>query len=345
MTGEPFARTATEDTMDDARTIDELRSAAVAEGGTLTVYAGGDLASQQDSTVAAFADAFPEIDLRVVVDYSKNHGPRIDRQIAAGDLVPDVAQLQTTFDFPRWKAMGALLDYRPIGWSAVPDSLKDPDGSWVAVTVYAFSHLVGPSGGPASPEELADPAWRGSVLSSHPGDDDATLFLFTRYVERYGWDWLAALAANEVRFRRGTSSPGEAVADGRAQVGLGGAWAGQPDVEWVLPPAGHPFLAWGQRAAILRQARHPEAARLYLSWMLSPEVQSTSFRGWSVRTDMVPDGGPVWEHPDAGTAEFVTFMADRDLVERSRHTMNLYLGEPEGPPTPGWLGLAPGRDV
>lgn len=327
--------------MEDTRTLDDLREEAVDEGGRLTVYAGGDLASQQESTVEAFGEAYPEIDLRMVVDYSKLHDVRIDRQLASDRLVPDVAQLQTTFDFPRWKAAGELLDYRPPGWDAVADDLKDPDGTWTSVTVYAFSYLQRGTVGPASPEQLADPAWRGKIVSSHPGDDDATLFLLKRYVERYGWSWLAAFATNDVRFRRGTNSPGEAVADGSAAVGVAGAWGGQPEVRWMLPPEGHPFLAWGQRAAIFRRAPHPAAARLYLAWMLSPEVQREAFRGWSVRTDMSPEGGPVWELPDAGTAEFVRFMDDRAAVERWRQTMNLYLGEPRGEPTPGWLGLEP----
>jgi hypothetical protein len=33
-----------------------------------------------------------------VVDYSKYHNVRIDRQFAEGSLVPDVTHLQTSFD-------------------------------------------------------------------------------------------------------------------------------------------------------------------------------------------------------------------------------------------------------
>lgn len=56
-------------------------------------------------------------------------------------------------------------------------------------------------------------------------------------------------------------------------------------------------MAWGQRAAILKRAKHPAAAKLYLSWSLSPAVQQASFDGWSARTDIAPaargDGTPV----------------------------------------------------
>ncbi|MER5181002.1 extracellular solute-binding protein [Streptomyces sp. NPDC002896] len=328
---------------EEARTLSELYEEARTEGGRLTVYAGGDTPTQQDGVVEAFSAAFPDVRLDMIVDYSKYHDVRIDRQIATGTLVPDVTQLQTSFDFTRWKERGVLTDYKPAGFAQVHDGFKDPDGSWVAVAVYAFSYMTGSEGGPGTPEELVDPQWQGKIASSHPGDDDATLFLFKKYVDVYGWDWLTALAGQGLDFHRGTNSPGEAVAAKARPIGLAGADAGLPGVTWHLPTGHHPFLAWGQRAAILRDAPHPAAARLYLNWMLSTDVQRTGFLGWGVRTDVIPDGGPVWAHANAHVAEFYTFMEDRASVEWWRQTMVLLFGEVRGEPTPGWLGLHPTR--
>src|SRR2546423_13138198 len=56
---------------EETRSLDELYQAAKAEGGQLVVYAGGDVASQQAGTVAAFGQRFPDIKLTMVVDYSK----------------------------------------------------------------------------------------------------------------------------------------------------------------------------------------------------------------------------------------------------------------------------------
>ncbi|WP_405483538.1 ABC transporter substrate-binding protein [Streptomyces sp. NBC_00009] len=329
---------------EETRPLCELYEAARAEGGRLTVYAGGDIPTQQDGVLDAFAAAFADVHLDMIVDYSKYHDVRIDRQIATGSLVADVTQLQTSFDFTRWKRQGLLTDYKPAGFDQVHDLFKDPDGSWVAVAVYAFSYLTGVEGGPASPEELADPRWKGKIASSHPGDDDATLFLFKKYADVYGWDWLTALADQGLAFHRGTNSPGEAVAAKTHPVGLAGAAAGLPGVDWRLPTAPHPFLAWGQRAAMLRGAPHPAAARLYLNWMLSADVQRTGFLGWGVRTDVLPDSGPaVWDLPEAHVAEFYAFMEDRALVEWWRQSMVLLFGEVRGEPTPGWLGPRPTR--
>ena len=68
------------------------------------------------------------------------------------------------------------------------------------------------------------------------------------------------------------------------------------------------------------------------------------FHGWRVRTDTLPeDGRPIWDYPNAGLTEFPAFMEDSAEVERWRQTMNLYLGEVTGAPTPGRLGLHPTR--
>jgi hypothetical protein len=83
---------------EETKTLQQLYRQALAEGGELTVYAGGDTATQQDGNKAAFEKAFPGVTLNIVVDYSKFHDARIDNQLATGTLVPDVVQLQTLQD-------------------------------------------------------------------------------------------------------------------------------------------------------------------------------------------------------------------------------------------------------
>ncbi|MEW1960709.1 ABC transporter substrate-binding protein [Kineococcus sp. NPDC059986] len=336
---------------EEGRTLDALYAEARREGGELVVYAGGDTPDQQDATKAAFTAQFPGIRLTMVVDYSKYHDVRVDNQLATRSLVPDVVQLQTLQDFTRWKQQGVLQPYKPAGFSALHPSFRDQDGAWVAVAVYAFSYMhqasLG-SRGPATPRDLVDPRWRGAIASSYPNDDDAALYLYKLYAETYGWDWVRRLAAQAPQFARGTNTPIEAVASGRKVIGVAGAGSLTaplaPGVQWVTP-AGHPFMAWGQRAALLQGAPHPAAAKLYLNWMLSVPVQQTSFNGWSVRTDVRPAGNlaPIWKNPDAHLDGFPRFMADRAEVERWRQTFSLYFGEVQGAPSPGVLGLHPGR--
>ncbi|MFI6405971.1 ABC transporter substrate-binding protein [Streptomyces sp. NPDC050548] len=341
----PSSRSSREET----RSLDELYQAALADGGELVIYAGGDTPTQQDATKAAFRKRFPEIDLTLIVDYSKYHDVRVDNQFATDTLVPDVVQLQTLQDFTRWKEQGRLLPYKPAGFSKVHDGFKDPQGAWVAIAAVAFSFLYDAAAvgadAPKSPLELIDPKWKGKIASSYPHDDDAALYLYTLYAQRYGWEWVAALAGQDVRFARGSNSPGDAVRAGQKAIGVAssGTLVSTSPVKWVVPD-GHPFMAWGQRAAILKQAKNPTAAKLYLNWQLSAAQQQASFNGWSVRTDITLPAGlkPIWEYPNANIDGFPRFMADRAAVERWKQTFALYFGEVKGDPSPGWLGLHPG---
>ncbi|MBP5859699.1 ABC transporter substrate-binding protein [Streptomyces scabiei] len=337
---------------EETRSLDELYRDAVAEGGRLVIYAGGDTAGQQDFTAQAFRTRFPDIDLKMIVDYSKYHDVRVDNQLATGTLVPDLVQLQTLQDFTRWKSQGRLLPYKPAGFSKLYKDFRDPQGAWTAIQVIAFSYLYGvdavAGNAPRSPKELTDPRWKNAIASSYPHDDDAVLYLFSLYQQAYGWDWIAKFAAQQPQFNRGSHTPGVAVNARQKAVGVGGSGS------LTAPPTaptrfgvadGHPFMAWGQRAAILRKAAHPTAAKLYLNWALSTERQQGSFNGWSVRTDVTPAGGlkPVWTYRDAHLDGFPRFMEDRAAVERWKQTFALYFGEVEGDPTPGFLGLHPGR--
>jgi ABC-type Fe3+ transport system substrate-binding protein len=337
---------------EETKSLDELYADAVREGGELVVYAGGDTPTQQDRTKQAFLARFPDVKLTMVVDYSKYHDVRVDNQLATGTLVPDVVQLQTVQDFVRWKKAGVLRPYKPAGFSALYPAFKDPDGAWLAIAVIGFSYMYDPAAvsnaAPSSPLDLVDPRWKGAIASSYPHDDDAVLYLYKLYAETYGWDWVAKLAAQDVQFARGSHSPAAAVSTKQKVIGIGGSGSltAPPTaaVRWAVAD-GHPFMAWGQRAAILSGAKHSAAAKLYLNWQISAAVQQNAFNGWSVRTDITPAGGlkPVWQYKNANIDGFPRFMADRAEIERWKQTFALYFGEVQGAPTPGSLGLHPGR--
>ncbi|KAG3117962.1 hypothetical protein PI125_g3325 [Phytophthora idaei] len=144
-------------------------------------------------------ERFPGVNFTVVVDYSKYHDIRIDSQLETDTLVPDVVALQTLQDFPRWAKSGDLLPYKPANFSKIHDSLKENDGAWMAYLIYSFSFIYNTIAlcdqiVPVTPADLVNPQWAGKIASSYPHDDDAVLFLFTRYVEKYSLDWAAQMA-------------------------------------------------------------------------------------------------------------------------------------------------------
>ena len=75
--------------------LDQLYKDALAEGGQLVAYMGGDTAHQNDSTRAAFLARFPEMKFTLKTDLSKYLDGMIDNQLARHRLEPDLAVSQT----------------------------------------------------------------------------------------------------------------------------------------------------------------------------------------------------------------------------------------------------------
>ncbi|MEQ9880360.1 extracellular solute-binding protein [Pectobacterium aroidearum] len=335
----------------DKRPINELYQNALREGGIVTVYAGGDTPGQQDGIKQAFEKRFPGMKLNVIVDYSKFHDARIDNQLATNTLVPDVVQLQTLQDYPRWKKEGVLLNYKPIGWDKVYPAFKDKDGSWTGVFVDAFSNvvntkLIAENAWPTEANDYLRPDLKGSIVLTYPNDDDAVLFWFKQVVDKYGWEYVAKFKEQNPVYVRGTQAPADDVESGKSAATFSTDGALAPDQNansrFVLPKS-DPFVSWAQRAAIFKQAKHPESAKLYLSWLLDKETQSNVWYMWSVRTDVAPPAGykPIWEYKNTSPQAFADFMSDRAAVESFRAQIGLYLGEVKGEPSPGHLGLHP----
>jgi ABC-type Fe3+ transport system substrate-binding protein len=337
---------------EETKSLNQLYQDAIAEGGQLIVYAGGDTVDQQDANANAFRARFPEIKLTMSVDYSKFQDARVDLQLASHTLVPDVVQLQEVQDFDRWKSEGVLQPYFPAGFSKVYNKFKDPGGAWIGIVVNAFSNVSNPAltgeQAPSTAEDYLDPRWKAKIVVDYPNDDDATEFLFKKEIDKYGWQWLTKFLAQEPKFVRGGQAPVDEVAGGQMPVafGVAGSLRYRPgDTTKFSIPKSDPFMAWAQRAAMFKQTKHPAAASLYLNWWLS-KLQQQNLRQWPTRTDVAPadEYRPIWEYPNAYVDEFPQMMADRGAMERLRSELTQYIGEPQGPPSAGVQGLYPGKD-
>ena len=187
----------------ETRTLDELHKAALAEGGELLVYGGGDLPNGSAGTERAFNARFPGMKIRILVDRSKYHHVRIDNQLALGKLACDAAHILSLNAYDRWKADGRLLAYKPAGWDQIYPDLTDPDAAYTAFTVFAFSTVfntaqVNDADAPRDATDFLDPKFKDRIALTYPHDDDAVLYQFDRIVSEYGWGYLDRLLAQNV---------------------------------------------------------------------------------------------------------------------------------------------------
>jgi hypothetical protein len=132
-------------------TMQWLYHEALAEGGQLVVFAGGDAPDQNDGLKQGFEQQFAGMHMTIRTDLSKYHDARIDNQLARNRLEPDVAHLQTLQDFDRWKREGVLLRYKPEGFDQVYREFKDKDGYYTGFMGIAFSYLSNNSLVPPDP--------------------------------------------------------------------------------------------------------------------------------------------------------------------------------------------------
>ncbi|KXT80651.1 ABC transporter substrate-binding protein [Streptococcus oralis] len=332
----------------ETKSLNTLYQEALKEGGTVVYYAGGDTAEQNDDTKTAFEQRFPGMKLEVVTDYSKVQNGRLEYQMATNNVVADVVQLQTLNDFTYWKKQNKLLTYKPAGWDKVYKDFKDPDGTWVGGYVLAFGNVVntkalGSTSEPKTAKDLLNSELKGKLISTYPNDDDAVLFWYKQMIDKNGWEWMANLIKQDPKFVRGTQEPGDKVGAGEYAVTLGTAGLLDQSAEsHLVIPEKEGFVAWAQRMAILKDAKHPAGAKLFENWLLDKETQQNNIFQWSVRTDATPAGvKPIWEYKNANLKEFVNFMEDRAEVERFRAQIRLFVGDVQGPSSAGERGLTP----
>ncbi|TQV99046.1 hypothetical protein V2A60_007267 [Cordyceps javanica] len=322
---------------EETRSLDEIHKAALAEGGVVTLWHGGDEKTQQDDLKKAFETRFPGMTLNLTVDLSKYHDVRLDQQLAAGGdaVYVDSIILQTLHDYSRWAQDGALLSYAPAGFNAINHAFKDHSATWYGVYVFFWSNGWNTDKLPGiePPKEYTDwlrPEFKDKLVLTYPHDDDAVLFAFYMIMKQYGESWFDSLLKQNPRWVRGTATPATIAAGSNftqaAFFATGGGFGSSAPLNFSQPAQGQ-YVSWSQYGAILKDAPHPEGAKLLHNFILSPEYQSSS-GAWPVRQDIAtPDGYPdLWNQTATNPTEFARFMADRATVERLRFWFEARLG-------------------
>lgn len=316
-----------------AQTLDELYENAKHEK-TLAFYAGGP-AAPHEARAAEFQRRFPGIAVSVTGGFSNVLNQKINQQIKARKLETDMAFFQTVQDFVQWKKEGVLTAYKPDGFDQIMPNLKDPDGSYMALAANAITYawntrLVRPEDVPKSALDFLKPAFAGKLISVYPYDDDAALYLFHLIVQKYGWGWMDQYMANKPNFIQGHLPVARSVAEGHNAATLdatSSVWpfkrAGQPvEVAFSEVDETPVFTLTG---GIFKDAPHPNAAKLYLSWYLAKEQQSR-LGTFSSRTDVPPPEGfrPLTSYKIANA--FREFVTDDKLIGDLRKRMEGYIG-------------------
>ena len=260
----------------------ELIEAAKKEGKAIW-YTAVDL-PVAERIAKAFEAKYPGIAMRVERSGGERIFQRIGQEYASNIHAVDVVNSSDAAHFIVWKRDGILAPYVPEDVALhYPADHKDPDGQfaswrvWLSVIGYN-TKLVKPEEAPKSFADLLDPKWSGKIVKGHPGYS-GTIMTATFQISRdLGWDYFEKLSRQKVMQVQSSADPPKKLALGeRAVMADGNEYnlfqlkeKGEP-VEIVYPAEGTPIIVGP--SGVLKDAPHPNAARLLQSFLFSVEAQ------------------------------------------------------------------------
>jgi iron(III) transport system substrate-binding protein len=224
----------------------------------------------------------------VRVQIERTGGERIFQRVAqerANNIFAvDVLDSSDTALFIVWKRQGVLEPYMPSEvadkW---PQAERDPDGHFASVrfTLMPVAYnttLVKTEDAPKSFADLLEPKWSGKMVKAHPGYSGGIVTSTYQVSRDLGWEFFEKLGKQKVLQVQSATDPPKKLALGERSVMVDGLEymlhqlkeKGDP-VEIVYPREGTPFIPGS--AAIAKNAPHPNAARLFYSFLFSREAQ------------------------------------------------------------------------
>lgn len=261
---------------------DQLVAAAGKEG-TAVWHTSIDLPVAQ-KMVGAFQQRYPAVRIQLERSGAERVLQRIEQEYASNIKVADVVESSDVSMFIGWKKKKWLASYVPAEvakhW---PADERDPDGQFATVraqlSVLAYNtRQVKPEDAPKSFADLLAPKWRNRMVKAHPGYSGTILTSTFATEKALGWGYFEQLAKQRVMQVQSASEPPKKVAQGERSIMFDGSEyvvlylkeSGNP-IEVVYPTEGSPLIS-GQ-AAVLAEAPHPNAARLFAEYLFSQECQ------------------------------------------------------------------------
>jgi ABC-type Fe3+ transport system substrate-binding protein len=284
--------------------------------------------------VREFEAKYPKVKVRVTPG-RYDLMPKIDQQIAAGKLDADLAILQTTQDFVRWKRGGALQSFAPPAFDLIYPKLKDPAAQFVPVFLVMIGFAYNPAqvGQAEAPRTIPDflkPAFKGKIVSTYPHDDDLTLYSNWLIVEKYGWEMIEKLLKQDMKFVRSHVLVSQALQKGEASVTFD--QISQFNKDRFVAPDDLPMPVYPITTGIFAKAPHPNAAKLFVAFAVSKDQQQRMAEGGAlpVRPDVSAPAGlePLSSYRVADG--YIDFISDETRTKHLRERFEAYIGKPQG---------------
>jgi iron(III) transport system substrate-binding protein len=224
---------------------------------------------------------------------------RIQQEADANKRTADFVPLGDPGTFATWEQDGVIdkATVKEIPNLAVlsKDLYKDNTYFMWGGAVYTLGYNTAKSPGGVAPSsycELTDPKWKGLVgLTFQPGATTFTHYDMIR--QACGQDFFKKLAANGVKFFPSTSNATQSLAAGEYGALISTVPyiltpfkdKGAP-VGFTLPKDGITVSTrWG---ALVKNAPHPNAAKVFVNFLLSVDAQKIAYTGGNLGYSVLP---------------------------------------------------------
>lgn len=222
------------------------------------------------------------------------------------------------------KGKGLLETYVSPNFANLRDpvKMKDADNQWVGVYVGSLGFATNTNWLAAHPEAKAPTSWddllkpefTGQVMVAHPSTSGTSYTAISTIMqirgEEAGWEYIKKYAAQMASFTKSGAAPAKFVGQGEAAVAIVFSHDTVNEIEnnkmplvLTFPAEGTGYEIGGQ--AILKGAKHMQAAKLWYDWAISAEGQALGPKYHAYQAPTV--NGVELSHPELLEAKMIDY--------------------------------------
>ena len=268
-----------------AEGVSEDLIAAAQDEGELIVYG-----SCEEPYLIAACEKFHEL-YGIDVQYQRLSTGEVQTKITEekGNPSADVWFGGTNDPYNEAAKEGLLMAYEAENAShLVNESYRDPDGYWYGIYKGILGFMVNKDEldrmgleAPQTWDDLLKSEYQGLIWLSNPNTAGTAKLVINTMVQIKGHDeglqFLVDLDKNIAQYTKSGSGPSKNVGTGECTIGIGFLHdgitqivdTGYDNIDLILPSSGTSFEVGA--TAIFKGCAHPEAAKLWIEYALSPE--------------------------------------------------------------------------
>ena len=302
----------TADTTAAGSDMDALIEAAKAEG-TLTVYG-----SCEEAYLSAACQQFEKL-YGIKVDYQRLSTGEVYTKIQEENGSPsgDVWFGGTTDPYNEATAAGLLEPYDAMNASnLISDTYKDANNNWYGIYKGILGFMVNREEierlgieEPKDWDDLLKPEYKGLIGISNPSTAGTAKLVINTMVQMKGHDeameYFKELDKNVYQYTKSGSGPSKMAGPGECVIAVGflhdgitQILAGYDNIDLIIPASGTSYEIGA--TAIFKGCKHPNAAKLWIEYALSPDCVDIAKDNESYQFLVISNGTQPQEAIDFG---------------------------------------------